>query len=356
MAVKGRSVGAVSGQAARYRWRMRLDGSEPEICTRCGFDSRRWERRDASAVFHLLGNWWRRAIADMSVEDLNRRPAPGVWSALEYGLHSAMVVPILRHAIEAMLAVDRVEVHDPCPGVDIEDNTRPLTLDPSALLDDLEREGAALGWLVDNHREGWGHLGRMEDGTWWQAEATFLHAVHDTTHHFLDVGEGLARVGAAAPTTEATVVSVNVSDEEGEIEVDRQSDRKHHGRPFQAVCLWSSEAIEQPAGEGQAIGAGTVGENLTLSGVDWAGLRPGTRLLAGTALLELSYPATPCPEQARWFCDGDITRLSHAEHPEWARWYAWVRRPGRARPGDPAVVSPAAPAGGQAIRVAWPSQ
>lgn len=304
-------------------------------------------------VLELLGYWWRLATTGVSPDDLNRRPAPGVWSALEYGLHSAMVLPILRHGIELSLARDGVDVHDPCPDIDTEDASRPLALDPLAVVGDLDREGAILGRLVGDHRDGWEHLGRMDDGTWWQAEATLMHVIHDTTHHFLDVGEGLARIGAAVPPAEGTVDSVNVSDggvpkrpvdsvrvQPGGVGGDRQADRKHHGRPFQAVCLWSSEAIAELAAQGHALFPGAAGENLTLSGVDWPRLRPGTRMQAGTALIELSYPATPCRKQARWFQDGDISRLSHPEHPEWARWYAWVRQPGRIRAGDPAVISP----------------
>lgn len=175
---------------------VRFDGTEHEICERCGFDSRAWRRQDASALFSRLGHWWRLATRACSVDELNQRPAPQVWSALEYGLHSAMVLPILRGAIEVMLAHDRADVHDPWPEVDIEDATQPLTLDPTPLLDDLEREGLLFSRLVDNSQRGWGHLGHMDDGTWWQAEATLLHAVHDTTHHLLDVLEGLERIRA----------------------------------------------------------------------------------------------------------------------------------------------------------------
>jgi MOSC domain-containing protein YiiM len=332
---------------------VRFDGSEPETCQRCGFDSRRWQRQDASAIFKLLGCWWRLATAEVSANDLNRRPAPGVWSALEYGLHSAFVLPILRYELEVILDHDRADVHDPCPEIDIEDATRPLTLDPESILDDLEREGASLSRLVDSCQDGWGHLGLMDDRTWWQADATLRHVVHDTTHHFLDVGEGLVHIGAALPTAESRVDSVNISDrgvpklpvksisvQLGGIERDRQAQRKHHGPPFQAVCLWSSDVIADLASQGHAIGPGAAGENLTLSGADWPRLRPGTRVLAGTALLELSYPSDPCQDQARRFREGEISRLSHANHPHRARWYAWVRRPGQVQRGDLAVISP----------------
>ena len=85
---------------------------------------------------------------------------------------------------------------------------------------------------------------------------------------------------------------------------------------------------------------GAVGENLTVAGVDWTSLRPGARLRAGSALLELSFPAVPCAKQARWFTDGDFDRLRHDQHPQWARWYAWVREPGSLRAGDVVTVQP----------------
>ncbi len=277
---------------------VRFDGSEPETCRRCGFDSRWWGRRDASLVFERLGYWWRSATVGVGADDLNRRPGPGVWSVLEYGLHSAMVLPILRDGIELILAHDGAEVRDPCPDVDIEDATRPLTLDPASILDALEREGATLSRLVDSCEEGWAHLGRMDDGTWWQAEATLMHIVHDTTHHFLDVAEGLARIGAALPTVTALVESVNVSDggvsklpvtsisvAPGGVTASARAERKNNGPPFQAVCLWSSDVIAELAGRDHPLGAGAASENLTLSGADWPRLRPGTRLRAGTALL-----------------------------------------------------------------------
>ncbi len=103
--------------------------------------------------------------------------------------------------------------------------------------------------------------------------------------------------------------------------------------------MWSSEVMAELAGRGHSIGPEAAGQHLTLSGVDWLRLRPGTRLLAGTAHLELAYPVIP-RQQGRWFSDRNIGRLSHDEHPECAGWHAWVRRPGLIRPCDVAVISP----------------
>lgn len=304
---------------------MLLDGTEPETCRRCGFDSRLWQRGDTSAFLELLGYWWRAATAGVSVADLNRRPAPGVWSALEYALHSAFVLPLLRHDLEVILDCDRSVVRDAWPELDIEDASRPLVLDPGSLLDDLEREAQSVRWLVDSLRDGWNHCGLMDNGTWWQAEATLLHLVHDTAHHLFDVGEGLARLGVTVPTTEGWVGAVardgvapggQVRVLPGGIEGGVRSSGGRRIRPFDAVRLAPAPSSEPAAGHLPAAGA-----DLVLAGIAWASLRPGIRVLAGSVLLEVSHPAER----------GD---------PLATDWYAWVRRPGELRAGDRAVVSP----------------
>ena len=117
---------------------------------------------------------------------------------------------------------------------------------------------------------------------------------------------------------------------------DHQADPRNHGGPLQAVCLYSVESIERIAGEGHAAFPGAYGENLTLAGIDWDGLRGGDRLRIGGdgPLLQLTDDATPCVKQARWFVGGDISRISIRRHPEDARWYASVVEEGPVAPGD----------------------
>jgi MOSC domain-containing protein YiiM/SAM-dependent methyltransferase len=118
---------------------------------------------------------------------------------------------------------------------------------------------------------------------------------------------------------------------------DGHADLHHHGGPLQAVCLYSVEAIERVAGEGHTAFPGAYGENLTLAGIDWHGLRSGDRLRVGGngPLLQLTDDATPCSKQAQWFIEGDISRISIRRHPEDARWYASVVEEGPVAPGDP---------------------
>ena len=51
------------------------------------------------------------------------------------------------------------------------------------------------------------------------------------------------------------------------LDVDRQSDRGNHGRPWQALCLWSAEVVDALAAEGHPIGYGYAGENITVAGI-----------------------------------------------------------------------------------------
>lgn len=123
---------------------------------------------------------------------------------------------------------------------------------------------------------------------------------------------------------------------------DRQDDSRHHGHPWQALCLYSSDVILALQREGHPIALGAAGENVTLSGIDWTVLRTGQRLDVGEVVCELTVPATPCEKNAQWFAGGDFLRMSHRRHPGWSRWYAAVVRPGTIRPNDPAVLAPSA--------------
>ena len=113
-----------------------------------------------------------------------------------------------------------------------------------------------------------------------------------------------------------------------------------HGTPAQAACLYAIEAIERVRADGHQAFPGAYGENLTLAGLDWAGLRRGDRMRIGSAgpLLELTDYATPCDTQARWFVDGRYGRISARAHPEDARWYAAVLEEGFIAAGDEVLL------------------
>ncbi len=78
------------------------------------------------------------------------------------------------------------------------------------------------------------------------------------------------------------------------IEGDVQADRVRHGGPRRAVLLVAIEDIEILRGEGFPVVGGSLGENLTIRGLDFRQLRVGQRFYVGGALIELTKPRKPC--------------------------------------------------------------
>jgi MOSC domain-containing protein YiiM len=120
---------------------------------------------------------------------------------------------------------------------------------------------------------------------------------------------------------------------------DRQATRRHHGRPWQALCIWSTEVIDALAGAGHPIAPGAAGENITLRGIDWAAVTPGARLRMGEVVAEVAPYAIPCTQNAGWFSDGDFNRIHHRNGPV-SRVYALVVEPGRVMAGAAARLEP----------------
>lgn len=125
----------------------------------------------------------------------------------------------------------------------------------------------------------------------------------------------------------------------GGIEGDRQAARVHHGRPWQALCLWSTEVIDGLNAGCHELFPGAAGENLTLTGLPWERVVPGAQLQVGDVRCELTAWALPCKKNARWFADGDFDAMHHRHGPV-SRIYATVLEPGTVRPGDPVVLEP----------------
>lgn len=322
----------------------------PETCEACRFDGAQYDLQDTLGTLRALAPMWEQTIEGIEPSVLTARPAPGVWSAVEYLAHSADVVANMGRLLHATLTVDHLELPDlPHAAAPEPEVLHVALLRFGANVQRLHDKAASLDGPDDAR---WARTARAGDGSV-DAGWVVRHAVHDATHHLSDVGRGIHLLGAGAPTQEGRVSQLNVSDggvPKRPVEVaevgdrglvgDRQAARQHHGRPLQALCLWSSDVIDALRAEGHPIESGLAGENVTISGIEWASIKPGTQLLVGDVLAEISAWSTPCVKNAPWFLERDFNRMNHDRHPGWSRAYAWVREPGTIHQGDRVIVEP----------------
>lgn len=89
--------------------------------------------------------------------------------------------------------------------------------------------------------------------------------------------------------TAKTPVALAVADEDG------LAGDAHRGVPGRGVSLLDMESIEAFARDaGIEAGPGDFGENLTTRGIDLGDVRPGDRITAGEALLEVTAIGKTC--------------------------------------------------------------
>jgi MOSC domain-containing protein YiiM len=120
------------------------------------------------------------------------------------------------------------------------------------------------------------------------------------------------------------------------VEGDAQRDLEHHGGPDRALCLFSQERIRALQAEGHPITPGSTGENLTIEGLDWSEVIPGSYLRLGAEVIaQVTRYTAPCVNITASFRHRDYSRVSQKRHPGDSRVYARVLREGSLSSGDP---------------------
>lgn len=119
------------------------------------------------------------------------------------------------------------------------------------------------------------------------------------------------------------------------LEGDVQRNKKYHGGPRQALLLVSMGDLEELRKMGFAVAPGSLGENLTVRGIDFRQLREGQRFRVGDAFIELTRLREPC-HQLEIFNEGRKGRIQGELKALHARGgiYAAVVGEGRIQTGD----------------------
>jgi MOSC domain-containing protein YiiM len=146
----------------------------------------------------------------------------------------------------------------------------------------------------------------------------------------------------------ATLVQVNVSNggmpklpllvarvtEDG-VEGDWQKNRKYHGGPDRAICLYSEELYAALREHRVDVHNGDVGENFTTRGLDLQSLAKADRLRVGEqCVIQITAVRVPCRQLKKWYAD--LPKLIEGR----SGWVARVLEGGEVKPGDRIEVLP----------------
>ena len=174
-------------------------------CPECGLDYDTISPRDAVLAVRTYPRRYRSLLThfdpDEDVDEvIRRKPAPDVWSALEYTVHVAEVLDLTAPTIRQIVSEDNPQLYffdsDEQAAAQLY-NDWPLL----RALGELESACADLSSAIEFvEPEEWSRVGTFE---WGQREAIDMarNAVHEGSHHLRDVQRVLTQV-RGRPTTE----------------------------------------------------------------------------------------------------------------------------------------------------------
>lgn len=138
---------------------------------------------------------------------------------------------------------------------------------------------------------------------------------------------GLPKI--ATPQVRVTAAGV-----EGDFNIYRHE--KKHDTLDRALLLYSADKILTLNAEGWPLRPGDIGENLTLDGLDYDAMQPGTEWRVGSELvIRVTEPCHPCKTLGKLSYVGDERKRDFIETMKGRRgWYAKVLREGTVKVGD----------------------
>jgi hypothetical protein len=161
-----------------------------EQCEQCGFDGAAYDAPALLAAIRALGTRWRELL-DTAGPRMSARPAPEVWSALEYAAHTRDVTALHAFGVEQALTVDEPVFPEVEPGLADSAATSYHTEDPTAVLDALDMHATRLARLADDAGESAWTRGLTLGDNRSDVRRLLEHALHDSLHHVDDVERGL---------------------------------------------------------------------------------------------------------------------------------------------------------------------
>jgi hypothetical protein len=156
-----------------------------EPCPECGFDAHAMNRCDVPAYTRIAIAAF---VAVLGRPGAAERPAPGIWSPLEYACHVRDVCLLFDKRLQLMLAED-----DPLWANWDQDETAAAAKywaqDPATVAAELPPVGDAIAAsFAAVEDDEWQRPGRRSNGSVFTVDTLGRYFVHDLRHHVHDIG------------------------------------------------------------------------------------------------------------------------------------------------------------------------
>jgi hypothetical protein len=153
-------------------------------CPECGFDCAGLDVAEIPQLVRVNAAEWVRV---MGRADVRERPAPMIWSPLEYACHVRDVFSIFDERLQWML-------REPDPLFDSWDQDAAARdeeyglQDPKLVAEQLAAAATAIARSFEGVAESeWSRTGRRSDGSTFTVESLGRYLMHDPIHHLFDV-------------------------------------------------------------------------------------------------------------------------------------------------------------------------
>ncbi len=164
-----------------------------EYCAACGFDGAVYDDKSLINSLRALGPRWAAMISGAGTE-LHERPAPAVWSAIEYAAHSRDITALHVFGVEQALTLD--EPAFPAIGDGLVEAAAAgyAGSDPVMVVNEIGQETTRLAQIADDAGPAAWSRGLTIGDNRSDVRRLLEHALHDSLHHLGDVERGLTQL------------------------------------------------------------------------------------------------------------------------------------------------------------------
>jgi S-DNA-T family DNA segregation ATPase FtsK/SpoIIIE len=160
-----------------------------ESCSECGYGYGATSRAGLAAALRDRADAYRPILVGMDEEAVRLRPAPGVWSVLEYCCHVRDLLAVQRERVTLALAEDEADFASMRREERVIEE-RYNEQEPRVVAEELEGAAGALAGLLESLDDaGWGRTGMYH----WpvtkvrSVEWIGRHSLHECVHHLQDI-------------------------------------------------------------------------------------------------------------------------------------------------------------------------